>query len=594
MIYPSSLPASWPGEDYSREPEFFKKFKEEFGHDPDWHVYYNLEFVMPDVPTREIDFLVIAPPGIFVIELKNGKYRVDENGEWFRRQRSSGRSGQGKTGEDWETLNGKNHRSPLRQAETALNNLLNFLETRHHFRLPAARQSFGYLCLLLQNMESDFESIGPGKKNILAGDVLKRHRLRTHLERAARELSLREPEKKVRETLGKSLENNFNFLEDVSTRKRAQRRRLLSLTREQYAGLEEIRTDGEGTTRLLLRGVAGSGKTLLALEAARRASSAGLKTLLLCHSSNLNSWLERKCDGLPGVRVARMAGLCREIIQEFDPDFGQRGREKKREGPRLSEQEFLRNVLPEKTLEYAGDSALAGSFQFLIVDEAQDILSENEMLILDSLLAGGMESGHWMVCFDPRQALSGGVESGLNFLRSFQPVERGLSHNIRTPAKIFELACRLAGHPGEGRLPDISDPHFVRYDKPEGGRDKLTETIEYILEHYHLEPEEILILSPVNKKHTEALGSARKLSDRVKIKLVEDGVPRPGEVGFAEIRRFKGLEIPCVILTGFDDFGDRQLWNQLFVGLTRATSLGFLLYPGRAETSLRKVLREGN
>ena len=63
-------------------------------------------------------------------------------------------------------------------------------------------------------------------------------------------------------------------------------RRLLRLTEEQYYLLDLL----GGNARCLFEGAAGTGKTLLALEFARRCSRSGDRVLLICFNRLLGDW----------------------------------------------------------------------------------------------------------------------------------------------------------------------------------------------------------------------------------------------------------------------------------------------------------------
>ena len=74
------------------------------------------------------------------------------------------------------------------------------------------------------------------------------------------------------------LRPNFAFVMTKSLAMERTESRILSLTEEQYDRLDEL----EYNPRCLFEGAAGTGKTLLAVEYARRASEGGANVLLVC------------------------------------------------------------------------------------------------------------------------------------------------------------------------------------------------------------------------------------------------------------------------------------------------------------------------
>jgi hypothetical protein len=69
-------------------------------------------------------------------------------------------------------------------------------------------------------------------------------------------------------------------------------RELLMLTDEQYSVLEAL----ENNPRLLISGMAGTGKTLLAIEQCRRMYWSGKKVLYLCYNNNICKYVQTVFD----------------------------------------------------------------------------------------------------------------------------------------------------------------------------------------------------------------------------------------------------------------------------------------------------------
>lgn len=94
----------------------------------------------------------------------------------------------------------------------------------------------------------------------------------------------------------------------LGSRVRALGERRFALSEEQLEAL-----DGLAENRsVLVQGGAGSGKTLLAAEAARRQAAEGRRTLLLCFTAPLRTWLAARLEGT-GVEVQTVSGLAKEI-----------------------------------------------------------------------------------------------------------------------------------------------------------------------------------------------------------------------------------------------------------------------------------------
>ena len=178
------------------------------------------------------------------------------------------------------------------------------------------------------------------------------------------------------------LRPSFDYAEGVGMRMEGAERELVALTEEQYAILDAL----EDNDRLLIEGAAGTGKTLLALEYARRFGTRS-RVLLLCFNRLLGRWMSsrlqndrlhivadsfhRFADGLiaSSSRAAEFAAL-RAQIAELD-------------SARLFAEEY-----PAFLLEALGEG-VQEPYDVLIVDEGQDLIRPDYLDVFDQLLSGG-------------------------------------------------------------------------------------------------------------------------------------------------------------------------------------------------------------
>ena len=161
--------------------------------------------------------------------------------------------------------------------------------------------------------------------------------------------------------------------------------KLLGLTEEQYARLDEL----DANPRCFFEGAAGTGKTLLALERARRASHSGSKVALVCFNRLLGDWLNEQIKG-SGVTAGTWHQIARHLILKSSvaDEFTETEREAWEDGDTSALFVELYPLYGEVALEELG-----APFEVLVMDEAQDLCRPDVLHVVNLALAGG--AGWW-------------------------------------------------------------------------------------------------------------------------------------------------------------------------------------------------------
>ncbi len=151
---------------------------------------------------------------------------------------------------------------------------------------------------------------------------------------------------------------------------------LIRFTNEQFGALDATSLNH----RVVFEGPAGTGKTLLAVEAAKRALDAGRRVLLTCHNAALADHLKSVLsDRLASGRLT--VGTLHRVLMSLTGS----------EPPEHDEQAFFGRELPEAALEVlleAREDAAARGFLFdtVIVDELQDLAQEPFLVLFPEFL----------------------------------------------------------------------------------------------------------------------------------------------------------------------------------------------------------------
>lgn len=312
---------------------------------------------------------------------------------------------------------------------------------------------------------------------------------------------------------------------------------LNSLTDDQCRAVDVL----VANPRVLCSGGAGTGKTFLALELARRALAEERKVILCCSSPWLRNYLDTRLSD-PIFHVLAIA-QARKTVSRLTPA------------------------------------------DLLIVDEGQDLMNFEDLDVLDKLVQGGLAGGSWSFFYD-RNNQSGLVgrwdPNSLEFLDSHGATHVPLTRNCRNTRPIVEEVQRLTGcdmgrkEEGEGPLVEV-----VQSDASEPPETKVSRTITRLLDE-GVPMSHITLLSP----YPWSESCASRLSQHVQrdvLQMDEFNLREfpPAQISFARIQDFKGLENTAIVLMDLDrQHLDRSAPSLLYVGMSRARAyLALVMHP---------------
>jgi DNA polymerase III delta prime subunit len=365
--------------------------------------------------------------------------------------------------------------------------------------------------------------------------------------------SEREPTAPQADRILRILRPQFEFYESPKSRRQDRQRELKKYTGDQLVALDHM----EANDRVLFEGPAGSGKTLLAIEAARRSANGGRRTALICFNRLLGGWLRDSCEGA-GERL--WVGTLHSLLLNLAGI----------EPSATPAAAFWSSELPELAMQRVLESS-SSRFDTLILDEAQDLLLPGYLDILDLLLAGGLNLGRWRFFGDfATQAIYGSAvadPAGSLADRTGHFARYSLNENCRNTPRIAEAVSLMTGSPRYSRIlrPDNGvEPRTIVYRSPEDQIRRLAQALDG-LRAEGFGNDEIVILSK------NSAGAAEGLPEPWLRLLQPLGASDSRRIRAGTIHAFKGLEAAAVLVTDIDQVGDAADDSLLYVALSRAT-----------------------
>jgi len=341
--------------------------------------------------------------------------------------------------------------------------------------------------------------------------------------------------------------------------------KIVLLTDEQYHILEAFAE----WKRVAVAGGAGTGKTLLAAEKARRLASEGLHTLLLCYNRPLAAYLKQCFAESPKPDVYSFHEFCGVMASAAKVPV-----------PETADLGLLYGkVLPEalvKALEVRPDLR----YEAIIVDEGQDFPAEWWPPI--ELCMRSESDGILYVFYDANQRV---YPSSGRFVSALAQAPVTLSRNIRNAKPIFDLSRPLyAGPRYLSAGPEGTPVEYEQIGSSGVLRERLGEIVGRLCVTEKIPPEHVAILSGSDRSRSMIVGISRV----GRFDAVPADAPRAGALVVDTVRRFKGLERTVVLLVELNDILDSP--ELLYVAVTRARLKLVIIGTGSEVALLRDSL----
>ncbi len=501
--------------------------------DEEWDVYHSVSWMIRDhaqgSKDGEIDFVLCHPEwGIICLEVKGGGLEC-RHGEWFRV------AGGGRERMKDPFVQALDHRYDLerkiaeqdgwKHRKLFIGHALAFPDISVH-KLVLSPDAPPEIVIDRHGMAEIAESIdrvldyhaGSRDKRVMPGEEGKR---------MLRELLA--PDVLIEVPLA------AEFVDEESD--------LIALTHDQANLLARFGNN----RRMAVHGCAGSGKTMLAIEQAKRLGRRDLDVLFVCFNRALRDHL-RDREQRSGITFNTFHGLCFALASEAKVELPKYEQDK-------APPEFYSEELPLALMEAM--ETLGPRFDAIVVDEAQD-LSNPWLDALLTTLRDPDEDYVWLFLDDNQRVYDSELVMPPGFTRF------DLTVNCRNTQAIH--AEVLKKYKGDIEPEVVGPPgRDVELMLSADQADTVEAVIQRLCGDEEVEPQDVVVLSSHAIEKSE-VGQ----SDPGSYTFVKEPKPLGPYVRFSSIRGFKGLESPVVILCELDDLDDQTYDQQLYVGLSRA------------------------
>ena len=432
------LPASTPDRTPFSEQEMFDIIRTAEGMDD----YYCLHSVgLADHPRKdyaEIDFVLVGPLGIYCIEAKGGTISR-ENGTWI-------------IGSKYRSYTSRE--GPFRQAESSRWPLIN--ATNRALKIKLRKTSIvGWGVAFPQTIFNEVSS--EWDLQVVYDQRDKNQPFFNYIERLEKYFRARYSERgqlqpaplsptKVKKIVN-FLRGDFDAVPSLKGLIAESERELILLMPEQYKILDFALHNGN--PRMLCDGAAGTGKTLIALEAAHRLADKGLRVLFLCFNTNLAAYLRSTLrQTKTPIRISTAFRFFASVIKKAGYGERLRAAHASISAKNLFSETYGDIFLEALTAPFSNEPLPA--FDVLIIDEAQDVLNAHVMDCLDLILKNGFDNGRWAIFLDSevQSKVYGRMEqSVLENIRKQRPAEFYLQENFRNPRNFVKgnVHCHWIG-----------------------------------------------------------------------------------------------------------------------------------------------------
>ena len=318
--------------------------------------------------------------------------------------------------------------------------------------------------------------------------------------------------------------------------------------------------------------------------------------MLVCFNKLLGGWFSRELAATPAsgyIVVGRFFKCLRDVITA-SPVAAEFLEEEKR----ATTEALFGEIYP--LYGQLAVEKMAPKFDMIIVDEAQDLVRQPVLDVLNAWLKEGLAGGRWAFFGDfHRQAIYGTHADGdpRELLNALCPsiTHANLSQNCRNTRRIGEETAFLSGFAAPpyrmGQVEGLP-VNYQDYSDPVSQLAALRKVLGSLLMEPGSDVSDVVVLS----RHRFEYSIARELENGTdfRVRPVDklSGGTRVPTFAFATAQAFKGMESKVVVLCDVDSMETDEDRALLYVAMSRARSLLAVLLHTRTKSAVREAFKK--
>lgn len=545
------------------EIEMFKRiFADCNNSEYTWHFWHNLRLPVSIKNQTEIqiDFLLVCEAGVIIVEVKGGKVGIEQGFFYYEVSRERKFMDRSPFDQASDYMYALINNKIISSSQLFLSTVCAFPHTYMEHTSANPNADLGYKLWAKKQQDSSDCSFADFVIDILNSDKDKKGWRRPML-------SSKEVEIAIQSLLFTFRDRSSNVYSE-----RGMEAILERLNIDNLSAFQSLQKND----RLFIEGGPGTGKTTIAKAYIEKFHT--LRGLYLCWNKLLEAKINKEIIGcgLTNCRVEQFASFVFSLQSKVDNGIVIT-LEELSEGRPLEKLSSLFNSIREQT-----DFV---PYDYIIIDEAQDVLDKGAVQLLNSLTAvthDGISSGRYLVFFDTEQGYNhqnrqideiadAVAQNGARFVLD-------VNKRVPTNKEIVSFAKSLLE--GESAIELFDRINAENYDSV---KTLYFNGAKSLIKHLNAVKAEIregsrnwndyVVLADSSTKH-ELVSESEMFYDRI---ATIDGIKElnvrnicsdTGELPFTSILSYKGLESKHVILV----INGRQEVNQLelYIGMTRA------------------------